>query len=96
MIRVRDITRLGSPESLGILKIESLIVWDYKVQDGKLRLIWEPEKGTQDYDKVSWKEIIDYLSTESCSESAEIVPETGGESFKSVEQEDGFINFRLK
>lgn len=98
-LRVRDIEKLSSINKGTEVAIESLPVWDYKVLNNKLRLIWEPILGAKNVETVTWGEIKDYLLGEDSIkniEMVEIVPETGGESFKLVEENSTFINLRLK
>lgn len=93
MVFVKDL--LDQNIAGNILTVNGCIVWDYKILNNKLFLIWEHVSGSDRYEPVVWREIKSYIRMSGLGEDIEIVPETGGTEFKSVSVEDPYVKFLI-
>lgn len=53
------------------IRVEKDFVWDYKDQNGELRLIHEPIKGLRDSEYVTFKELQGYWDLDIVSETVD-------------------------
>lgn len=92
MILIKDITK-HRPKASAEIRVKNFGVWDYKVIDEKLRLIWEPVEGSSDYERVTWDELEMFIEDMGLKKGTEVVSETGNEELNSIEVTPDYVNF---